>query len=372
MKPNKLFPGYMILIMSMIAVLLFTGCGKTENSENEKNPDAKSPVVTKTTPKPQDDLKDSSQRDPNYLTSMEAVQLAYEEAKVWSNDAVLKSMTTGTDLGLHYAWTETDMSYSWSVNFVSPEKKQYLIVYVNYGKVLDTHISDDSLKNMPLEGHPEDRPLITLKEAYSAALDGGAISGLVPVNVDYNTYGYSDMNFPYWVIIYKVPVTAKTKEMHYYYINAETGKFANAIYKNDDNDIISVEELQVKGKDLSELAPMEDQRHMVIKFLTLINEGKTQDAVDMMDESMRPNQNMKDMWIQSLSSIQGHEFIQGGFTNEDEDSWTDDTQRFKVKINIPETCECEGFGWDHGQNTRWIKVVKGESGWMIHEVSTSP
>ncbi|MBN1622844.1 MAG: hypothetical protein JW903_00630, partial [Clostridia bacterium] len=123
---------------------------------------------------------------------------------------------------------------------------------------------------------------------------------------------------------------------------------------------------------LSGLAHMEDQRHMVIKFLTLINEGNADAAVDMMDENMIPNKSMKDMWVESLTAISGHEFIQGGFTNEDEDNWTEDNQRFKVKINIPESCDCEALGWDHGQNTRWISLVRGDNGWMIHEFSTSP
>ncbi|MBN2883832.1 MAG: PepSY domain-containing protein, partial [Clostridia bacterium] len=278
MKAEKLPLACTICSVFIVIGLLFTACGKEGSSDIEQKTDKESPVVTQTTPKTQDNEKEYLQRDPNYLTSIEAAQLAYEKAREWSSDAVFKSMTIGTDLGLHYAWSETDMSYSWSVNFVSPEKKQYLIVYVNYGKVHDTHVSDDNLKNMPLEGHPVNGPLISLKEAFAAALDGGAISGLTPVNVDYNTYGYNDRDFPYWVIVYRVPLTSETDEKHFYYINANTGELSEKVYKNDENDIISEDELQVKGRDLSGLAHMEDQRHMVIKFLTLINEGNADAA----------------------------------------------------------------------------------------------
>ena len=372
MKSNKMLLGCIITLVALVITLAFTGCAQDDSGEVKDKNDATTPPGTQEPSETGVEVKSPSERDNNYLTSDEALKLAYDEAKEWSSDAIFKSMTIGTDLGLHYDWTETDMSYSWSVNFISPEKKQLLIVYVNYGKVYDTRVSDDSLKNMPKEGHPNDRPLMTLKEAYAVALKEGAISGLMPVNVEYRTYGYSDNDFPYWSIVFKVPVTKDTYERHFYYINAESGKLTDKIYKDNENDTISEAELKVNGNNLLGLSWMEDQRHMVIKFFTLINEGNTKDAVNMMDDNMVPNQDMKDMWIKSLSSISGHEFIQGGFTNEDEGSWTEDTQRFKVKINIPETCNCESFGWDHGQNTRWITMVKYEDQWKIHELSTSP
>ena len=59
---------------------------------------------------------------------------------------------------------------------------------------------------MPYEGHPNDRPLIPLKEAYAAAVKKGAVFGLMPVNVRYETDAYTENYFPHWSFVFGVPV----------------------------------------------------------------------------------------------------------------------------------------------------------------------
>jgi len=315
---------------------------------------------------------DNSERDKNYLTSIEAVQLAYEEAKEWSEDALFMSITIGSQLSLHYAWTETDMAYHWTVDFVSPEKKQMIFIYMNYGRVYDTLVNEYNMKNMPVAGHPDDRPLISLKEANSIAVLNEGIYGLMPVNARYETCGYLDNDFPYWCIVYRVPTPDDGEERNFYYINAKTGELADTVYHDDSNDEIEKEKLKVGGQDLSGYALMEDQRYTVIKFFTLINEGRTDEAAEMMDEFMAPDNNTKKMWIESLSSITGHEYTSGGFVTEDEENWTEDTRRFEIRIVIPESCDCEKYGWSKGLTKRWITLKRYDNIWKIHELATSP
>ncbi len=405
---------FVITLLLILLISTFAGCSKEGDKNKETAPSSKSASSVKTEKSAADSENETSKtstasktiaetkpsttstsgdstssqnmqtgRDKNYLTSSEAIRLAYQEAKKWSEDALFKSITIGSHLSVHYDWSNTDMAFNWSVVFASPSKKESILVYVNYGKVDGTLIRDDSLSNMPPEGHPNDRPLISAKEAFDIAVKNGGIYGIMPENLTYTTYGYSNNHFPCWMIVYGVPMSATSpsaksgseqkEEMHYYYINAETKKIAEMSYKDRDNKKIEKSALTTKDQDLSKLAWMQDQRYTVIKFFTLINEGNIDKALEMMDDNMITNSNANRLWKENLSSIIGHEFKSTGFAVSDETSWTEDTQIFEVAIKIPNNnASLEKYGWNQGENTRWITLKKYGTTWKIHEISTSP
>ena len=94
-----------------------------------------------------------------------------------------------------------------------------------------------------------------------------------------------------------------------------TGELSDEFFKSTDGKETSKAELKVKDQDLSGLAGRMDQRYTVILFFTLINEGRADLAVELMDENMVSSADMKKMWVQSLGSIAGHEYISGGGCN---------------------------------------------------------
>ncbi|MFO7610911.1 MAG: hypothetical protein R6W99_00270 [Clostridia bacterium] len=359
---------YIIMILSVMSVL-FSGCGGDggdDSGDNTNNTGTPTPAVTKG---PDNPGQSESIEDVNYISSTDAAVMAYAEAVKLYEDAVLWSMTNGISTALHYDWTNTDSCYSWTVDFVSPQAKKLIYVYLFGNEVSRTLVDDKS--NFTLDPSlPKDKPLISMAKAAAEVIDNGGVTGLMPVNVGYGVDGYYDNEFPYWGFTYKIPLGNGEYERHFYYVNAVTGEFAEAKYKNDDNDEIGREELVVKDKDLSHLAWMQEQDLTLKKFFTLINEGKMEEAIGMMDDTAAPNKSSRDMWADSFASIRGMKFVLAGFSKSDEDNWTDEIQRYKVKIQIPEIGDYQQFGWDPGENTRFFTLMKYGGEWKIHEIST--
>ncbi|MBN2557178.1 MAG: hypothetical protein JXB33_00335 [Clostridia bacterium] len=360
---------FCIIMMLSVFALLFAGCGSggaEEPGGGTIAPGTPTPAGTKG---PNTPGQSEALEDVNYITSLDAAAMAYAEAVKLYDDAVLWSMINGIGTALHYDWTNTDSCHSWTVDFVSPKAGKLIYVYI-FGNEISRTLVDDKNNFTLDQSLPKDRPLMSMAEAAKEVIENGGITGLIPVNAGYEVSGYYDNDFPYWGFTYRVPLGNGEYERHFYYVNAATGKFAEVKYRNNDNDTISQENLVVKGTDLSHMAWMQDQDLTLKKFLTLINEGKTEDAIGMMDDAAAPDKNSRDMWADSFDSIRGVKFVLTGFSETDEENWTDEIQRYKVKMQVPESGDYQQFGWEPGENTRFFTLMKYGGEWKIHEIST--
>lgn len=366
---NKSSAFYLLLIISIFSLTL-SSCGpKVQNNDITESLKPSAANTIKTPAPAETEKVGDGGRDANYITATEAAALGYTKAAELYSDAVLSSISTGTSLATHYDWKNTGLTYNWTVTFLSPSASKLIYVYINGGEVNSVNVNDKS--NVAKElNFPKDKPLMTMVDAIKVVDANGGITGFRPNDIEYRIDGYYENDFPWWGFGYKIPLGGENYERHFYYVNAVTGEFAEVKYKNAENDIIEKTELVVQDNDLSYLASSQDQRFTIIKFLTLINENSIDKAVDMMDDYAVPNKSSRDMWIESLSTIRGMKFLQGGFLLNDEDNWTDDTQRFKVKVSIPEGQNSEQFGWDSGENQRFFTLVKIDGEWKIHEIST--
>jgi len=106
-------------------------------------------------------------------------------------------------------------------------------------------------------------------------------------------------------------------------------------------------------------------------FFELIDQGKTNEAADLLDSSLAPDSNTKQQWKSTFDGFESAEVISKEPFNEQ--SWTDNYQVYKVTLNIqikPERLQ-ELINWD-GQSIRWISIIKSGNAWKIGTIATGP
>jgi len=106
-------------------------------------------------------------------------------------------------------------------------------------------------------------------------------------------------------------------------------------------------------------------------FFGLIDQGKTNEAVDLLDSTVAPDANTKQQWKSAFDGFESAEVISKEPFNEQ--SWTDSYQMYKVALNIqikPERLQ-ELINWS-GQIIRWISIIKSSNNWKIGTIATGP
>lgn len=114
-----------------------------------------------------------------------------------------------------------------------------------------------------------------------------------------------------------------------------------------------------------------EESDLIGYFFELIDQGNTDEAVDLLDSSVAPDENSKQQWKSAFDGFESVEVISK--EPYDEQSWTDSYREYKVNLNIkiePERLP-ELINWD-GQSTRWISIIKSDDNWKIGTIATSP
>ena len=110
----------------------------------------------------------------------------------------------------------------------------------------------------------------------------------------------------------------------------------------------------------------ESQQAVAQDFLNFLSEMKWDEAVAMMDA----NAATKAMWKTNFETIKSLEVkkIETVYTEE----WTDSRQVFKATLDVSVTGQGEQYGWNNGENFRWISLQKNSGAWQIHELANNP
>ena len=106
-------------------------------------------------------------------------------------------------------------------------------------------------------------------------------------------------------------------------------------------------------------------------FFGLIDQGRTTEAVDLLDSSVAPDSNSKQQWKSAFDGFESAEVTSKEPFNEQ--SWTDSYKIYKVGLNIeikPERMQ-ELIIWN-GQGIRWISIIKSDDSWKIGAIATGP
>jgi len=122
--------------------------------------------------------------------------------------------------------------------------------------------------------------------------------------------------------------------------------------------------------------PLPSSEDIIRLFFNLINEKKIPEAIAILDDPMIPDDSVKQQWgvnFNSLTSV-----TLKNIEPHSRAAWTEDTETYKVTLDIkvkPEASSAPipNYGWDNGENTRWITLVKDDLGlWKISTIATGP
>lgn len=122
--------------------------------------------------------------------------------------------------------------------------------------------------------------------------------------------------------------------------------------------------------------PQPQGEDVVRTFVNLINEKRIPEAVAMLDASTAPNETDKQAWgvqfdvFESISVKSIEPFSEA--------EWTAEQQEYKVVLTASlkpgsEKAVIPNYGWENGDNIRWIILKKDGSGqWKILGIGTGP
>jgi hypothetical protein len=122
--------------------------------------------------------------------------------------------------------------------------------------------------------------------------------------------------------------------------------------------------------------PLPQETDIVRNFFELINEGKPSDAVMMMSSANTSNDSNKQMWgveFNAFSSVKVKS-IESSMSEE----WTADRHTYKVILDVqmkPEAASVQpipNYGFENGENYRWVTIIKEGSLWKVEGLSTGP
>lgn len=110
-------------------------------------------------------------------------------------------------------------------------------------------------------------------------------------------------------------------------------------------------------------------------FFNLINEKRVSKAIGMMNKEMIGDESGKQAWEIQFNNI--NSAIPKIIDSYSKNEWTENEQIYKVVLDIKMSPESEKasipyYGWDDGENTRWIVIKKDGNLWKISSISTGP
>lgn len=110
----------------------------------------------------------------------------------------------------------------------------------------------------------------------------------------------------------------------------------------------------------------------VRQFFALIDAQKQDEVMKILSDYMVPDEPTKIMWHDSFSSLVQAKLV--SLQKWEPENWTQIKERFEVVVNTQTESGQLQYGWEVGENTRWIEVVKKPGGqeWQINEIATGP
>lgn len=81
------------------------------------------------------------------------------------------------------------------------------------------------------------------------------------------------------------------------------------------------------------------------------------------------------MWAVQFAAINSFKILK--IEKFDEDHWTKDKQIYKILVDVwmdPRSADAPipYYGWENGENVRWITLEKVDNIWKISEINTGP
>lgn len=121
--------------------------------------------------------------------------------------------------------------------------------------------------------------------------------------------------------------------------------------------------------------PLPQETDIINTFFNLIEERRPSDAVGMMASSITGDDSQKQAWAVQFNAIKSMTVLKVEPSMPEE--WTNSEHSYKTTLEVtidPDTGDepIPYFGWENGQNIRWVTIVKENNLWKIEGLATGP
>ena len=347
------------ILLCLLSLNILVGCSLSKTSQDTSK-------TTKSTTNPTTTNRSTG------LNSVEAAQLVWPKAKGNFGDAVLFRMAPiadadSTELMLAGDWQKTGRSANWFIWYADPDGEDWLMFTIKGNKLEKTDIGTREWSVMAMGADwPRERPAVAIEDAAAAAAKQGAnLDALtwVELSCAYPASDYGER--PYWVFACSETTDSGLSLNYRVLIDAITGKAIGALNERD-------EKLQLPI-DLASLETTRQDTHQadLQAFFDLIIKEDWTFSIAQLSYNMAPDDAARQMWLanfQSFDSLEVASIEPAALVQ-----WTDEWESYKVVLKIKTSEPVEKYGWENGENTRWVTIIpQGAGYWKIEAISSSP
>jgi len=124
---------------------------------------------------------------------------------------------------------------------------------------------------------------------------------------------------------------------------------------------------------ISQSVPLPQETDVVRTFFNLIQERRISEAVIMMNESIIKDDSQKQAWGVQFNAINSVRLLE--ITPSLPDEWQNNKHTYKVVLDMtmdPASANAviPYYGFNDGQNTRWVEIEKFGDKWKINSLAT--
>lgn len=143
--------------------------------------------------------------------------------------------------------------------------------------------------------------------------------------------------------------------------------------RNKPNTIDSISSTKSVKND--SVVPLPLDTDIIHSFFTLIATKRPSDAVTMMTSEITNSDSLKQAWAVQFNAFNSLNVISVEPSMKEE--WTQMKHTYKVTLDVvmnPNSANepIPYFGWENGQNTRFVPVVKEGKMWRVEGIATGP
>ncbi len=129
------------------------------------------------------------------------------------------------------------------------------------------------------------------------------------------------------------------------------------------------------SENIQQSVPLPTGEDAIRLFFSLINENKVEEALNMLSEEIAESEDSKQSWGVQFNDILSAEVVDVKPYNTD--IWTDTAQTYEVtvKTTVHERAAkypIPYYGWENGENTRWVTIKNDGVQWKIAGIATGP
>lgn len=144
---------------------------------------------------------------------------------------------------------------------------------------------------------------------------------------------------------------------------------------SEQNQNVNKGEEEATANQNKSIIPLPSEISIVQTFFTLINEHRSADAVSMLSSEMVGGESQKQAWGVQFNAFESVKVM--GIEESMKEEWTDLEHSYKVTLDVqmaPESFKAPvpNYGYQNGNNIRWVGLKKEGDLWKINSIATGP